>query len=187
MVNRLKLFVFLAVLLSSIPVFAQEGLYFGGGLSVLQPTNNFGQDDYGFKTVAQTGGGVNASAIWFLNPQISLGAELGYAFVPRKKSYWSLLDKRGDYKVNYQMANLVALGSFYFNGDDVKPYLGVAFGAYYLRNLVDFDDKNTTSSVSYTYRSVHPGYGTGSRHVNRAEQKTICYHWSSVYLYTKHR
>lgn len=145
-------------LLVSATSYAQDGFYWGGGLSIKAPTNTLSNDAFGFNDVANIGGGINLSTVYFLNPQISVGSELAYTYFPKDKDVWNQ-DSRGDIKVNYQMASLTAQGNFYFNGDDVRPYIGVAFGFYYLRNLVNFSPDNNIDPVSYVSNTFHPGFG----------------------------
>ncbi len=141
---------------------AQHQILWGGGISAHIPTNGFGSDNFGFKDVARIGGGANASTLWILNPRLSLGSELAYSYFPKNKNTWNQ-ERRGDIKVNYQMINLTAQGIFYLTEEQVRPYLGVAFGLYYLRNLVDFSSNyvGTTNdaSISYVSNTLHAGFG----------------------------
>ena len=141
---------------------AQNKVLWGGGLSAHLPTNGFGSDDFGFKDVANTGGGVNMGTLWILNPRLSLGSELAYSYFPNDKNTWNQA-RRGDIKVNYQMINLTAQGNFYLAEEEVRPYLGVAFGLYYLRNMVNFSSNSAGStidpSVSYVSNTLRAGFG----------------------------
>ena len=71
--------------------------------------------------------------------------------------------RRGEIKVNYQMANLTAQGNFYFGEENTRPYFGVVFGLYFLRNMVNFDSNYTgttnDASVSYVSKTFHAGFG----------------------------
>lgn len=143
-------------------VMAQEGLLIGGGVSYQIPTNNFGSQDFGFATVANNGFGVNLGTLWFYNPILSLSTELGYSYFPRDEEVWNQ-ESRGDIKVNYQVMNATVQGNFYMSEADFRPYLGALFGAYYLRNRVDFDSNyigtNNDASVSYVSKTWHAGFG----------------------------
>ncbi|WP_075591002.1 outer membrane beta-barrel protein [Labilibacter marinus] len=151
---------YLAACLFIVPTlsFAQDGFYYGGGISIKAPTNTLSNDDFGFNDVANMGGGINLSTVYFANPQISLGSELAYTYFPKDKDTWNQSPK-GDIKVNYQMASLTAQGAFYFNGDAVRPYIGVTFGFYYLRNLVNFTPDNGIDPVNYVSNTFHAGFG----------------------------
>ncbi len=141
---------------------AQNNFFWGGGISAHLPTNGFGTDDFGFKDVARIGGGANVGTLWIFNPRLSLGSELAYSYFPKNKDTWNQ-ERRGDIKVNYQMINLTAQGNFYLTEEEVRPYLGVAFGLYYLRNIVNFNSNYVGStndaSVSYVSSTLHAGFG----------------------------
>ena len=160
----LKIIVCKALLLlsCSMVLTAQNGLLWGFGGNVLMPVGGISDTEFGFSDVANIGGGINASTLWFFNPRLSIASELGYAYFPKDKKTWNQ-QKLGDIKVNYRMVNLTAQGNFYFNEEDIRPYMGVAFGLYYLRNLVNFDSKYTGStndaSVNYVSNSFHAGFG----------------------------
>lgn len=162
--QRLKaiLYVLLLVVVFQPIVKAQNKVLWGGGISAHLPTNGFESDDFGFKDVAKTGGGANVGTLWILNPRLSLGSELAYSYFPKNKNTWNQ-ERRGDIKVNYQMVNLTAQGSFYLAEEEVRPYLGVAFGLYYLRNMVNFSSNyvGTTNdaSVNYVSNTLHAGFG----------------------------
>ncbi|WP_027473129.1 porin family protein [Saccharicrinis fermentans] len=153
---------FALFLLITIASHSQNGLFIGGGLSLISPSNGFDKDHFGFNDVANTGGGISINTLWFFNPLLSLGSELGYAYLPKDKDTWNQ-SRRGNIKVNYKMTKLTAQGNFYFNDEKIRPYMGVAFGLYYLRNTVDFDSNYTGSindaSVSYTSNTLHAGFG----------------------------
>ncbi|MGQ1785375.1 hypothetical protein [Saccharicrinis sp. GN24d3] len=160
--HRVSLFLLLFVALGCTNLLSQNGLLLGGGISALVPSNGFENDNFGFNDVANIGGGINFSSLWFFNPRLSLGSGLGYAYFPKDEDTWNQ-SRRGDIKVNYQMMNLTAQGNFYFNEEKIRPYLGVAFGLYYLRNMVDFDSNytgtNNDASVSYVSNTFQAGFG----------------------------
>ncbi|SMO62259.1 hypothetical protein SAMN06265379_103416 [Saccharicrinis carchari] len=141
---------------------AQNKVLWGGGVSAHIPTNSLSTNNFGFRDAAGTGGGANMGTLWFFNPQLSLGSELAYSYFPRNQKTWNQ-QRRGDIKVNYQMLNLTAQGNFYLNEGGARPYLGVAFGLYYLRNMVNFISNyvGTTNDASVTYVSntFHAGFG----------------------------
>ncbi len=160
--SKIFIYLLLFVAICSKDIKGQQGILLGGGVSILVPTNGFGGEDFGFNDVANIGGGLNASTLWFFNPRLSIGSDLAYSFFPKDKKTWNQ-GNNGDIKVSYQMLNLTAQGNFYFNEEDVRPYMGVAFGLYYLRNLVNFASNNAGStndaSVSYVSNTFHAGFG----------------------------
>ncbi len=153
---------FLTVLFISQQSNAQEGLFLGGGLSAHLPSDGFKPDNFGFNDVANVGGGASIGTLWFFNPILSLGSEFGYSYFLKDKTTWNQ-EQRGEINVNYQSFNLSAQGNFYLNEEEVRPYLGVSFGLYYLRNMLNFDSNYVGStndaSVSYISKTFHAGFG----------------------------
>lgn len=149
-------------MLLPILVMAQDGFLVGGGVSYQIPTNNFGSQDFGFATVANSGFGVNVGTLWFYNPILSLSTELGYSYFPKDEKTWNQ-DSKGEIKVNYQMLNAIIQGNIYFSEDKFRPYLGALFGLYYLRNMVNFNSNyigtDNDASVSYVSKTWHAGFG----------------------------
>ena len=147
---------------TTVNVFARDGIFYGGGIHINAPTNTLSNNTFGFNDVANIGGGVNLGSVWFFNPQLSLGSELAYSYFPKDETTWNQ-KSRGDIKVNYQLMNLSTQGNIYLSNGDIRPYVGVSFGFYYLRNMVNFDSKyvGTTNdaSVSYVSNTVHTGFG----------------------------
>lgn len=133
---------------------AQDGLMWGGGLSIHLPSGLFNNSSFTFKDAAGVGYGVNASTLWFFNPRLSLGTEFGYSYFPKNNSTWKTLNY-GGLEANYQSVNLSANGSVYFSGEDVKPYFSPVFGLNYLRNMIDFTSNyaGSTNDASVTYIS----------------------------------
>lgn len=155
-----SLLLFGVVFLSTIN--AQTKILWGGGLSAHLPSNGFGTKGFGFKDAAAVGGGANVGTLWIFNPRLSLSSELAYTYFPKNEKTWNQ-QRRGEITVNYQTVNLSAQGNFYLAEDEVRPYLGVAFGMYYLRNLLNFSSNyvGTTNdaSVSYVSNTLHAGFG----------------------------
>ncbi len=163
-------------IVSAFKLNAQDGLFLGGGLMLQSPTNQISNESFGFQQVANVGGGMNVSSLWFFNPRLALGSEIAYSYFPKDKKTWNQ-ERYGNIKVNYQMLNLSAQGNIYFSDDEIKPYAGAVFGLYYLRNMLDFDSRysGTTNdaSISYVSNTVHAGFGLESGVLFELSQKSL--------------
>ncbi len=168
LISYLKISLICLCISGAINVSAQEKvLLWGAGASYMIPDNGFlqfktDQQNFHFATVANSGFGLNGEAMWFFNPQLSLGSELGYAYFPKDKLTWDM-QQYGNIKVNYSIANLSVVSNIYFSEEEIRPYAGAVFGLYYLHNMLDFDSNyggtDGDQSVNYTSDDFLPGFG----------------------------
>jgi len=130
----------------------------GGKIAYSMPTNiGRSSDELGFNDVAK--GGVHFAFVgkWFYNERLTLGYDFGYQFQKGDEGFWDV-DNRGDVSASYQTVRLLIDGCYYFSHDEVRPYVGLAFGAYYLNNNMDFTANSiTNTSVAYRAKEWKPG------------------------------
>lgn len=159
MKEKILFVIIFLVNLSSLP--AQKNVYLGGSAGYSTPLNlGRDKDQIGFHDVAKAGPAVAMNALWFYNERLSLGAEAGYQY-NGGSNFWNVANY-GEVSSAYHAFNLLLKGNFYFSDEPFRPYCGIAFGAYYLLNKLDFDSSQAGTandqSVSYTYKQWKPGY-----------------------------
>lgn len=151
-------FLTLFFLFCTLPGISNAQDYFiGGKLGFSFPTNiGRSSDELGFKDVAENGWQAAFVGKWFYNKRLSLGLDIGYQ-VQDGSDFWDV-GNYGDVSTSYQTLRLLANGSYYFNHDKIRPYIGLSFGAYYLINSIDFASSSITNeSVTYTAKKWKPG------------------------------
>ncbi len=135
-----------------------QDVILGGKIAYSIPTNiGRSSEELGFRDVAN--GSLHYAFVskWFYNKRLTLGCDLGYQYQGGKDSFWDVAN-RGDVSVSYQTIRLLLDGCYYFSHDEVRPYLGLAFGAYYMNNSMEFEANSITNrSVSYRAKEWKPG------------------------------
>ncbi|MBR8537114.1 hypothetical protein KDU71_16200 [Carboxylicivirga sediminis] len=152
---RLSAILLLFVLFISHTV-AQD-YFLGGKIGYSFPTNiGRSSDELGFKDVAENGWQAAIMGKWFYNERLSLGCDLGYQ-LQDGSDFWNV-QQYGEVSASYQTIRLLANGTYYFSHDEVRPYIGLSFGAYYMMNTIDFASNGLTNqSVKYTAKVWKPG------------------------------
>lgn len=119
-------------------------------------------DEVSFRDVAAYAFTASADGMWMYTPSLGLGAEVGYTNYPYKKSYWSSLNQRGTFDAAYKDIYAGLTGRVLMGPNDVKPYIGLGFGAHCLRNSLDFVSTyagtGADESVSYTSNKFIMGF-----------------------------
>ena len=152
---RIPLLLLIFVSSSLVKTLAQD-YFIGGMLGYSIPTNIGNSEEYGFKDYADKGWEVAAVGKWFYQQNLSLGYHIGYQF-QAEGEIWDV-DRYGDVSASYQTFRLLLNGAYYFSQDEIRPYLGLSFGAYYMINTMDFDASSATNkSVAYTAKEWKPG------------------------------
>jgi hypothetical protein len=144
------------------PAISQDEVLLGAKLGSGIPLNIFNNKmPYGFYHMARPGFLGGFTTKWFYGQRLSLGAELGYQYFPGNSNYWDV-EHRGDVSAQYQSVSLIFSGNYYFSHDAIRPYCGIAFGAWYLFNDMVFASSNqgTDGDASLQYRSelLKPGF-----------------------------
>ncbi len=152
---RTASFLLLLVALSS--VLNAQDYFIGGKLGYSFPTNiGRSSDELGFKDVAENGWQAAFLGKWFYNKRLTLGCDVGYQFQDGS-DFWNV-EQYGDVSASYQTIRLLANGAYYFSHNEIRPYIGLSFGAYYLINSIDFASSGLTNqSVKYTAKVWKPG------------------------------
>lgn len=134
-----------------------QDVFVGGKIGYSMPTNiGRSSDELGFKDVAKNGWQVAFVGKWFYSKRLTLGCDFGYQHQGAGE-IWDV-DRYGEVDVSYQTIRLLLEGAYYFSHDEVRPYLGLAFGAYYMINSMDFNAKSSTNtSVAYRAKEWKPG------------------------------
>ncbi len=130
----------------------------GGRYGYTLPTNIGKNFEKGFADMSSNGNQVALFGRWFYTKRLSLGFDMAYQFQSIDKSYWDV-GNNGSVDGNYQTIQLLAEGNYYFSHDEIRPYIGIGFGAFWLHNTMDFDTKNESanSSAAYVYDKILPG------------------------------
>ncbi|MCU4165425.1 hypothetical protein [Carboxylicivirga caseinilyticus] len=138
----------------------QKDVFMGGRIGLTLPTNISKPKDlnYGFKDMSRAGIQVAYFGRWFYMENLSLGWDLGYQYQSTADDYWNV-SNWGEVNGSYQTIQLLAEGNIYFDSDEVRPYAGVAFGAFALLNRRTYSSNNevAASSETYKYQKVMPG------------------------------
>lgn len=148
----------LLILLFTFTIITSAQDYFiGGKLGYSFPTNiGRSSDELGFKDVSKNGGQAAFIGKWFYNERLSLGCDFGYQYQDGSE-FWNV-DNYGDVSASYQTIRTLLNGTYYFSHDEIRPYIGLSFGAYYLINSIDFAANSiTNSSITYTAKHWKPG------------------------------
>lgn len=151
----------LASLLSQITR-AQDEVLLGGKIGAAVPLNLFNKDNaIGFHNVAKKGVLLGFTGKWFYGKRLSLGAEGTYQYNPPNMEFWSV-ERYGEVDVKYQSASILLNGNYYFSHKELRPYCGIAFGAYYLFNQLQFSSAYTGTdadqSINYKTQLWKPGF-----------------------------
>ncbi len=156
---------------------AQEGVFIGGKIGTALPLNLTGKDDLGFGDVASPGILIGINGLWMYEKRLSLGAELNYQYNPADYDFWDIDPQYGDITAHYQTISLLFKGDYYFSHRDVRPYLGIAFGGFYIINDLTFISSyagtDNDRSVSYKTNLIKPGYAPEAGVVFRLNKKTL--------------
>ncbi len=143
------------------PITAQRDLYWGFSAGINSPSNiGASSDELGFKTVANTGFNAGGEIRWFFQNNLSLGGELSYLYFPKDNYFWDV-NQYGQVNANYHMIGFQGNGIMYFEGRDIKPYTGIAFGMTLIANKFSFNATNQFSSatnVNYSSTNFKPGF-----------------------------
>lgn len=133
-------------------------LQMGGRYAYTIPTNIAKNYEKGFADMSENGNQIGFFGRWFYTKNLSLGWDVAYQYQSEDRTYWDV-GNNGNVKGNYQTLQVLAEGNYYFSHDEFRPYAGVSFGAFGLRNMMDFDSSNDQSkpSTSYVYTKVLPG------------------------------
>lgn len=116
-----------------------------------------------FPDVASNGFAVAADAMWMTMPSIGVGGELSLQNFPYKEQFWVALNHRGSFDASYTDISAALTGRVIVGKRKIKPYLGAAVAAHYLRNTLDFEQSEEYAgsaddqSVNYVYGKIHPG------------------------------
>lgn len=134
-----------------------QDYFIGGKLGYSFPTNiGRSSGELGFKDVAENGWQAAFLGKWFYNKRLSLGCDFGYQ-IQEGSDFWDV-ENYGDINTSYHTLRLLANGAYYFSHNEVRPYIGLSFGAYYLINSIDFASSNSSNqSVTYTAKIWKPG------------------------------
>lgn len=134
-----------------------QDYFLGGKIGYSFPTNiGRSSDELGFKDVAENGWQAAVMGKWFYNERLSLGCDFGYQ-LQDGSDFWDV-QQYGEVSASYQTIRLLANGTYYFRHDEVRPYIGLSFGAYYMINTIDFASNGLTNqSVKYTAKVWKPG------------------------------
>lgn len=135
----------------------RKDLQMGGRIGYTIP-NNWGKaTTIGFKDVSAKGAQFALFGRWFYAKRLTLGWDFAYQIQNGNKAFWDV-DNYGEVTASYQTIQLLAEGNYFFSHDEFRPYIGVAFGAFWLRNNLDFSSYNiNNNSVMYTADNVMPG------------------------------
>jgi len=134
-----------------------------GGKAGFSFPSNIGPTDgrLGFNEVAATGGNIATTAHWFFSKRLSIGAEIGYEGQKGDEAFWNV-KQFGEINTTYKTVSLQMEGNYYFSHEEVRPYCGISFGAFWLHNTLSFDSKsngtNGNQSVSYKANQWQPGF-----------------------------
>jgi hypothetical protein len=153
----MRLFSFLVLFIALTSVSNAQDYFIGGQLGYAFPTNiGRSSDELGFKDMAENGWQAVFTGKWFYNKRLSLGCDLGYQFQDGS-DFWDV-DNYGDVSASYQTVRLLVNGAYYFSHEEVRPYIGLSFGAYYLINSIDFASSSIINqSIKYTSKIWKPG------------------------------
>lgn len=145
------------LLLSGITASAKKKgvtLWSGGSISLFMPTNLMnGENTLGFNDVSNMGFGVKGNFDWYFQPNLVIGAEVGYSHSTIDQEYWDM-NKYGVVKGGYTTIPLMLNSQIIFDHKgDVRPFVGVAFGGDLLINVFDFQSsyENNAEYPDYTY------------------------------------
>ncbi len=166
--------IFLSVELSEAQ---RRDIFLGGKIGLTVPLNVKDKDDIGFGDVANTGVIVGFRGLWMYEKRLSLGAELNYQYNPPDYDFWYINPQYGEISLHYQMASLLLNGNYYFSHKDVRPYLGIAFGGFYIFNDLTYVSSYTGTdndrSVSYKTNLFKPGFAPETGILFRLSKKTL--------------
>lgn len=142
---------------------SSDKYYVGGNMGICVPLGlGRANDEIAFNDVATKGFVGNADFLWINANNIGLGAELGYLNFPYSKQFWGSTESRGTFEASYQTVQLNGVGRLLMGKQDLRPFLGVSFGANYLRNEIDFSSTysgtSEDESVQYVSNSVKMGF-----------------------------
>ena len=153
----MRIIAFLLLIFAISNTSVAQDYYLGGKIGYAFPSNiGRSSDELGFKDVADNGWQAPILGKWFYNKRLSLGFNLGYQ-VQDGSDFWDV-DNYGDVSTSYQTLHFLANGAYYFSHDEIRPYLGLSFGAYYLINSIDFASSNINNqSITYTAKIWKPG------------------------------
>lgn len=133
-----------------------QDYFIGGKLGYSFPTNIGNADKKnGFAEYADKGWQIAFSGKWFYNKSLSLGTDIGYQYQGQGE-IWNVYN-RGEVEASYQTVRLLLNGTYYISRDEVRPYLGMSFGAYYLINTLNFRANQNYESIAYTAKKWQPG------------------------------
>ena len=155
----------------------QKGLYLGGKFGTVIPLNLASKDDLGFGDVASAGILLGANAIWMYEKRLSLGAEFNFAYNPANFGFWDIDPQYGEITLHYHALSLLFKGDYYFSHKDVRPYLGIAFGSFFIFNDLTFVSSHIGTdndrSVSYKTNLVKPGFAPEAGVIFRLSRKLL--------------
>ncbi|MCQ2236495.1 MAG: hypothetical protein MJZ18_05780 [Bacteroidales bacterium] len=119
-------------------------------------------DEIGFNDVASNGFTASLEGLWMQNPQVGVGGELGYMTNPYKEQFWGNLITRGSFEASYKAFSAMGVGRLFIGERRLKPMLGVAAGAYLIKNNLNFESKwqgtGKDESVNYKTNIINPAY-----------------------------
>ncbi|MBK3515905.1 hypothetical protein [Carboxylicivirga marina] len=153
----MRFFILLLLLCSLSGISNAQDYFIGGKVGYSFPTNIGNPDkENGFAKYANNGWQIAFFGKWFYNKSLSLGTDLGYQYQgPGDK--WDV-GNYGEFKnASYQTIRLLLNGTYYLSQNDIRPYIGVSFGAYYLINTIDFNATQNYQSIEYTAKVWKPG------------------------------
>nr|WP_319400845.1 outer membrane beta-barrel protein [uncultured Carboxylicivirga sp.] len=138
----------------------KKEIFMGGRIALTLPTNMGKSKDLqsGFKDMSTTGFQVGYFGRWFYMENLSLGWDIAYQYQSTNDDYWNV-SNRGEVNGGYHTIQLLAEGNFYFSRDEVRPYAGMAFGAFALFNNRTYQSNNELAAASntYNYQKIMPG------------------------------
>jgi len=175
--SLLTILVFIAFLIVEPSKAQKRDVFLGGKIGTAIPLNIKDKNDIGFGDVAKAGVIVGFRGLWMYEKRLSLGAELNYQYNSPDNGFWYIDPQYGDITVHYRTASLLFSGDYYFSHKDVRPYLGIAFGGFYIFNDLTYVSSYTGTdndrSVSYKTNLFKPGFAPETGIVFRLSKKTL--------------
>ena len=154
-----------------------QDVFIGGSIGAGIPLNIKDKEDIGFGDVAKSGILIGVNGLWMYEKRLSLGAEINYQYNPADYDFWRIDPRYGDITAHYQTLSLMFSGTYYFSHRDVRPYIGIAFGGFYIFNdltyISSYTGTDNDRSVSYKTNLVKPGFAPDFGVVFKLSKKTL--------------
>ncbi len=169
--------IFMSFLISVHAGAQMRDVFLGGKIGTAIPLNIKDKNDLGFGDVANAGIMIGFRGLWMYEKRLSLGAGINYQYNPPDYEFWYIDPRYGEITAHYRTASLLLNGDYYFSHRDVRPYLGVAFGGFYIFNDLTFVSSYTGTdndrSVSYKTNLFKPGFAPETGILFRLSKKTL--------------